>query len=169
MPAGVSALTPLANLTLSSTAASVTFSSIVGTYRDLRLVMVAGTSGAGGGSLQYTLNNDSSSTYLWTTLEGNGSAVSSAWNGNNYVVAANNYAIFGYDSTPRTIVSLEILDYSATDKHKTILSSGRADDRAANSIIVRWPSTAAVGTISLSAAGGTFLTGSTFALYGVSA
>jgi len=44
MPAGVSAYVPLANLTLGSSAASVTFSSISQAYKDLVLVIEATTS-----------------------------------------------------------------------------------------------------------------------------
>ena len=50
MPAGVSAWTPLANITLASTANTVTFSSISGAYKDLRLVLVGGAAGTGGGA-----------------------------------------------------------------------------------------------------------------------
>jgi hypothetical protein len=39
MPAGVSAYTALANVTLGSSAANVTFSSISGSYRDLVLIV----------------------------------------------------------------------------------------------------------------------------------
>jgi hypothetical protein len=170
MPAGVSAWTPLANITLGSTAASVTFSSISGAYKDLRLVIMGGANGPGGGGCRYTINSDTSSTYLWATAEGNGSAASSAWNGNNYAETFNNYILWGYDSAPNTVVTMDFLDYSATDKHKTILTRGNNAVRpATNMMAVRWPSTAAINTISFSANGASFLVGSTFALYGVSA
>ena len=162
MPAGVSAWTPLANLTLGSTAASVTFSSISGSYRDLRLVIVGAVASA---NANYRFNNDSSSTYLWTTLEGNGSAVSSAWNGDTFGSFANNYII--WFSSTQTLVTMDILDYSATDKHKTVMTRANRPDNALNAVIVRWPSTAAITTITLNS-NASWATGSTFALYGVS-
>jgi hypothetical protein len=170
MPAGVSAWTPLANITLASTANTVTFSSISGAYKDLRLVLVGGAAGTGGGGCRYTINSDTSSTYLWATAEGNGSAATSAWNGNSYVEIYNNYQLMGYDTTTNTIVTMDFLDYSTTDKHKTILTRGNNAVRpATNMMAVRWPSTAAINTISFSAVSGHFIVGSTFALYGVSA
>lgn len=164
MPAGVSALKPLANVTLGATANTVTFSSISGAYRDLRIVMSAASPSANG---FFRFNNDSSSTYLWTTMEGNGSSVSSAWNGDAFGSFANNYIVW-YSSNP-TLVTMDVLDYSATDKHKTVLTRANRTDNALNAVINRWPSTAAITTITLTAGASTWAAGSTFALYGVSA
>jgi uncharacterized protein YukE len=164
MPAGVSAWTALANVTLASPANTVTFSSISGSYRDLRLVF---SGGIGSDNASFTINNDSSSTYLWATLEGNGSAVSSAWNGNSYGSFANNYVTW-YSSTG-ILLTMDLIDYSATDKHKTILSRLNNTARATNALINRWPSTAAITSIRINGNGANFTTGSTFALYGVSA
>jgi hypothetical protein len=91
-------------------------------------------------------------------------------NGNSYVEIYNNYQLMGYDTTTDTIVTMDFLDYSTTDKHKTILTRGNNAARpATNMMAVRWPSTAAINTISFSAVSGSFIVGSTFALYGVSA
>jgi hypothetical protein len=167
MPAGVSAWTPLANTTLGSTATSVTFSSISSAYRDLRVVITTGTTG--GGQCAYTINSDTTSTYVWVTAEGDGSAASSAWNGNTYGNTFNNVLLYGYDTTPRAFITLDFLDYSATDKHKTVLSRGNTAARGVNMMAVRWPSTAAISTISFVSSPSTFISGSTFTLYGVSA
>jgi hypothetical protein len=164
MPAGVSAWTALANVTLVSPAASVTFSSISGAYRDLRLVF---SGGIGSANPTFILNNDTSSTYLWTTLEGDGSSASSAWNGNNYGSFANN-VILGYN-TSGILVTMDILDYTTTDKHKTILSRAGNTARGVHAVVNRWPSTAAVTTIKLDSNATNFTVGSTFALYGMSA
>ena len=162
-------MTPLANITLGSTAASVTFSSISGAYKDLRLVIQGGANGPGGGGCQYRINSDTGDNYRWVTAESNGSAASSAWNGNNYAETFNNYLLWGYDSAPNTVVTMDFLDYSATDKHKTILTRGNNGSKASNMMTVRWFSTAAISTISFSAVGASFIVGSTFTLYGVSA
>lgn len=164
MPAGVSAWTALANVTLASPTSTVTFSSISGAYRDLRVVF---TGGIGSANPSFVINSDTSSTYLWTTLEGNGSASASAWNGNNYGSFANNY-IIGYDSSG-IVIAMDILDYAATDKHKTILSRGGNINRTVNAVINRWPSTSAITSIQFRSDATNFTTGSTFALYGVSA
>lgn len=165
MPAGVSAWTPLANLTLGSATTGVTFSSISGAYKDLRLVINGGVTS--GGFAKYRLNGDSSSTYLWATLESNGTSATSAWNGNDYATFFNNYIV--WNSSDKTVVTLDILDYSATDKHKTIMSRTFREYTAVNDMTVRWPSTAAVTTLYLYADTSTWVSGTTFALYGVSA
>jgi hypothetical protein len=69
MPAGVSAWTALANTTLASAANTVTFSGISGAYKDLRLVF---SGGIGSANPSFTINSDTSSTYYWNTIEGNG-------------------------------------------------------------------------------------------------
>jgi hypothetical protein len=167
MPAGVSALTPLANITLSTTQTTVTFSSISGAYRDLRVVLVAGVTS--GGAAYWRMNNDSSSTYLWHTLEGNGSTASATYNGNNYGGMNNNFVAWPSGGSPMTFVSLDVMDYSLTDKFKPVLSRTNAVDNGSNAMIVHWPSTAAINTITFTASGSTWVAGSTFALYGVSA
>jgi len=164
MPAGVSAWTALANTTLGTSANSVTFSGISGAYRDLRLVF---SGGIGSSNASFTINTDTSSTYLWTTLESNGSSATSVWNGNTYGTFANDYILW-YDSSG-IVVTMDILDYSSTDKHKTILTRGNNSTRAVNGVVNRWPSTAAITSIRLNGNATNFTAGSTFTLYGVSA
>jgi hypothetical protein len=164
MPAGVSAWTALANTTLASAANTVTFSAISGSYKDLRLVFCGGI---GSDNPSFTINSDTTSTYYWNTIEGNGTASSSAWNGNTFGSFANNY-VFGYN-TAGILITMDILDYSATDKHKTILTRGNNTARTVNAVVNRWPSTAAVTSIRFNGNGANFTIGSTFALYGLSA
>jgi hypothetical protein len=166
MPAGVSAITSLANLTLGSTQTTVTFSSISGAYRDLRLVIVGGLTS--GGNAYWRVNNDSTSTYNWHTLEGDGTTASATWNGNTYGSMNNNFVAWPYGGTPRTLVTIDFMDYSVTDKFKPVLSRTNAVDNGTNAMIVNWPSTAAITNITLTS-GSTWVAGSTFALYGVSA
>lgn len=163
MPAGVSAWTPLANLTLTGTASSVTFSSISGTYRDLVLVIQntqgTGTTAAG---LRLRFNSDTGSNYPYVNMAGSGSGTSSGSGTLTEVVG-------GLVDPARSTVIYQIMDYSATDKHKTVLVRG--DNSAVNTTAtaVRWASTSAITTILAYPTSGTFAAGSTFALYGVSA
>ena len=70
MPAG-STYTPLSTTTLGSAQATVTFSSISGSYTDLVLVMnTIGTSA--GGDVQVQFNSDTASNYSCTILYGTG-------------------------------------------------------------------------------------------------
>jgi len=164
MPAGVSAWTALANTTLASAANSVTFSGISGAYRDLRIVF---SGGIGSSNASFTINGDTTSTYNWTTLEGNGSATSSAWNGDTFGSMANNYILW-YNTTG-ILVTIDILDYATSDKHKTVLSRGNNTARAVNAVVNRWPSTAAITSFKFNGNATNFTAGSTFALYGLSA
>jgi hypothetical protein len=63
-----------------------------------------------------------------------------------------------------------IMDYSATDKHKTSLSRGNALGQANVSVIAyasRWANTNAITSLTVLLESGSFLTGSTLSLYGV--
>lgn len=163
-----SAWTPLANLTLGSTAASVTFSSISGSYRDLRLVMEAGISSGSAG--YWRVNNDSSSTYVFIGIEGNGSSPSGIVGGNTLGYWNQSAALWNYGGNPRTIITMDFLDYSVTDKHKPMLSRAGALGKQTDVFHHRWPSTSAITSIQLVAGGSdTWVAGSTFALYGIAA
>jgi hypothetical protein len=163
MPAGVSAITPLANLTLGSAQATITFSSISQTYRDLILVImpVATTTGNAG---RMRFNSDTGSNYSWVQLYGDGSTAASSANGSTT-------EMIGIQSeTARTNSVLQIMDYSATNKHKSVLA--RSNNAAVITTLVnqRWANTAAITSIEVFMTGGTtYAAGSTFALYGVSA
>jgi hypothetical protein len=163
MPAGVSAYVPLANLTISATATTVTFSSISQIYRDLVLVISASSIGS---TLALQFNGDSGANYSYMTGGGNGSTVSGLQvSGGNYATL-NRQAIM---DSGFAIFNINLMDYSATDKHKTVLS--RADKAASGTdmTVNRWASTSAITSIVVSAPSWTILAGSTLALYGVSA
>ena len=155
---------PMANITLGSSAASVTFSSISQAYRDLVLVINATTSNNGNPRIRF--NSDTGSNYSQIRMTGNGSAASSASSTTYAGILTGDFAYAG--SSSNYIVS--VMDYSATDKHKTVLSRGNIAAAATEAIAGRWANTAAVTTITLDEfSGGTFSSGSTFALYGVAA
>lgn len=166
MPAGVSAWTPVANITLGSAQASVTFSSISGSYRDLVLVMTPATTGYGGGP--FLQLNTSGFAFSWTWAEGDGTTpyVNSGSNLDFPINPENSI------SSAQTVpITVQFLDYISTDKHKHILYRYGAAGQGSGMGTARWPSTAAITTIIITAATGgrTLSAGSTFALYGVSA
>jgi hypothetical protein len=159
------AMTALATITLGSAQATVTFGSIPATYRDLRLVVVAATS-ANSNNI-FRLNGDSGNNYTGVYATGNGTSATSGPEGGTFM---------NLDSSAFTTTTVgdtnhlwEILDYSATDKHKSML--GRTN-RAAGAVDMhagRWASTAAVTSITLLpyTGGYTWLAGSTFLLFGI--
>jgi hypothetical protein len=161
MPAGVSAYTALANVTLGSSAASVTFSSIAaGLYRDLVFVMQIGTST--GTDVLYQFNSDTTaSNYPSVLMQGDGSSTFSG--------SASNNRILDVSTSNEFTVVYNLFDYATTDKQKSYLyRTGRASAKV-QAMAGRWANTAAITQIVFTPVSGTFNTGSTFALYGVSA
>jgi hypothetical protein len=144
-------------VTLAGTASSVTFSSIPATYRDL--ILVTAIPATTDFNITIRLNSDSGNNYNDVHALGNGSTASSFTN-----TSESSFFVGGTDSAALTPSIFQFLDYSATDKHKTLLA------RVARSGIVemaagRWANTDAVSSIAFT--GGTYPIGSTFSLYGV--
>lgn len=158
---------PMANLTLSASAASVTFSSISQAYRDLVLVM--NFTAATGSSISMKFNNDStSSAYSRIYAAGRGNATLESYAGAS--------TSLGFSATPATGVLgnkiVNVFDYAVTDKHKSVLARENITHSNANPAVSmlagRWANTSAITSIQLFASSN-FDSGSTFALYGVSA
>lgn len=155
--------TALANLTLGSTASTVSFSSIVGTYRDL--VLVVSPIGSAAGELRFQINGDAAGNYSSVGMWGSGSTTGSPTSSGLAFarVSFNSYVdtISGFNSI------INIMDYSATDKHKTVLSRSNLAAGATEAFATRWANTAAITSLSVYISGTTLATGSTFTLYGV--
>ena len=160
MPAGVSAYVPLANVTLSSSAASVTFSSISQAYRDLVLVFNGATASTSGVSIRF--NSDSGSNYSYVQMLGNGSTASTSAGTTTEARMVNSN---GTDC----VGTANIFDYSTTDKHKSVLSRGDTAAASTRAHAVRWANTNAITSLTVFGEVANINAGSTFALYGVSA
>ena len=153
----------LDSVTLSSSASSVTFSSIDQSYRDLVLVS-ANIRSSTGGTFQFQLNGDTANNYTWMYISGTGSSASAAAAGGNQNRIILNGG--GMDNTGPLMAVLKILDYSATDKHTScLIRSGNNTNFAVSAYAGRWANTAAVTSIRLF--GGSFNSGCTFHLYGI--
>lgn len=155
--------TPLANLTLSSSAASVTFSSISQAYRDLVLVFVPTVDMPDGYNyvVRINLNSDSTATnYSYVRMSGNGTAAATT--------AATNLTFAGIANVNNkpTNHTINLMDYSATDKHKTMLIRSNNADYGTEAVSMRWANTAAVTSIKLYS-DQPYATGSSFSLYGI--
>jgi hypothetical protein len=155
--------TPLATVTLGTTATSVTFSNIPATYRDLILVAFVKTASVTDN--YFRLNADSGSNYSSVVMFGTGSSTGSNAD------TGSNASFYSYsNSTDFETATLQIMDYSATDKHKTALNRNGTSSQALGARAIRWASTSAVTSLTLY--GGTMgsvnlQSGSTFSLYGV--
>ena len=162
------AIVGLANLTLGANAANVTFSSISGSYRDLMLVVTA--TSAANDEVVIQLNGDTTTNnYQGNYMYGDGTtaggyANSSFW---GYLTTGNFTTV---QTTAGFNTQVHFLDYSATDKHKPyLLRTGNAAN-ATEFSAGRWQNTSAITTIKVfNKNGQNFTSGSTFALYGVSA
>jgi hypothetical protein len=159
---------PIATNTLGSNTASVTFSSITGTYTDLVLVIAGGCS-TGSQNAIIEFNSDTTgSNYSTTILYGTGSAAGSARN----TGANGNY--FGItDTTLGNNLIYSIQNYSNTTTYKTMI--GRANGAGSGASQVRsdvllWRGTNAITAINLKLnSSANWLSGSTFTLYGIKA
>jgi P2-related tail formation protein len=158
--------TPLATVTLASSASSVTFSSIPATYRDLILVANYQNSGLSSAT-RLRVNGDSGSNYNGVWMIGTGSAAQ-AGPESNQTSARVGGANSGPHNTFSNTLLFSFMDYQATDKHKTILSRFGSANTETQATASRWASTSAITSIYVfDVLGQTFQTGSTFSLYGV--
>ena len=156
--------TPLANITLGSSAAGVTFTSISQVYRDLILVVTGTANAADITRLRF---NAATSGYSLVTMEGNGSATYSGTDSASdsiYTIANTSLAV-----GTRFSMIANIMDYSATDKHKAVLARTDAADKVSGAVAGRYASTSAITQIYCYFGGSGFQSGTSFALYGVAA
>jgi hypothetical protein len=153
---------PIATTTLGSGTATVTFSSISGSYTDLILVISAFT---GDDLAAYTmrLNGDTGSNYSVTSLEGQGTSVVSQQQANQTQMYITGFQAGSYTEPFTTIV--QFMNYSNTTTNKTILS--RSASNAASAYCGLFRSTSAITSIAVSSVSSTFSTNSTFTLYGI--
>ena len=149
---------------LGSSVSSVTFSSIPADYRDLVLVV----EGLGTNSVDFNFqfNSDTGSNYSYVRMRGNGSTAASSSSASLTFIGA---IVTGADATNRGMAIFQVLDYSATDKHKTALL--RVDSAGLNTAAAagRWASTSAVTSITLVTPTNQFASGLTAYLYGIEA
>ena len=158
---------PIATTTLSSSAASVTFSSISSSYTDL--VLVVNLKGdVAGFAPRMRFNNDSGTNYSWTRLSGNGSAASSArvTNGTSISIGstANVYTTDGF------VGICQIQNYANTTTYKTTLNRGNNATDGTEAIVGLWRDTSAINRVDVvNTSSANFTSGSTFTLYGIKA
>jgi hypothetical protein len=155
--------TPLATVTLGSSAASVTFSSIPATYRDLILVSQILQNTTGVRQAVIKPNGDAGNASL-VFMDGSGSAATSA---TAKTITAFYLGAGPAANTPVAVIT-QIMDYMATDKHKTFLNRSGSSFDPVSAYASRWASTAAITSLVFEpTSGGNFSAGTTLNLYGV--
>jgi hypothetical protein len=158
---------------LSSSAASITFSSIPATYTDLVLKVSARTDTAGSfnGQCQLTFNSNATN-YSGKYIRGNGSTALSSGGPTTYIAlgpSASDSA--GNGANTFTSVDVYIPSYLISQNKQASDDFAAEDNTATGFNEARaslWSSTAAITSVTLTAnSGGNFVAGSTFYLYGI--
>jgi hypothetical protein len=149
-----------ANITLQELTASVAFSNIPQSYRDLVLA-VSGRTDAASGNLIIRPNNDTGPNYSMVRIFGTGSAAGQS------VSTAENYVYSGnLRNDANGIIQATSFDYSSTDRHKTFLVRHDLVTETTMAVANRWASTSAISSFVFSLSSGSFSVGTTFSLYG---
>jgi hypothetical protein len=155
----------IATQTLGSAAASVTFSSITGTYTDLIVVLNFGAATAGQ-DLGVRFNGDTSSNYSDTRIYGNGTSAITARSTNNTKIDVDNG---GVSTTLTALDTIQIMNYSNTTTYKTTLIRVADAGKSTEAVVGLWRNTAAITSLDFFMTSGNILSGSTFTLYGIKA
>jgi hypothetical protein len=163
----------IATTTLSSSASSVTFSSIPATFTHLQIrALVTGTNATQTGSTTFQFNGDTGSNYSRHQLGGGGASAFA------YAAASQTVGhIYGYNDNLNTQVPMvfvmDILDYANTNKYKTtrVLSgsdrNGTSPYGDVNLVSSLWMNTNAISSLSIFIGGQNIGQYSSFALYGI--
>tara|TARA_R110001632_G_C11247144_1_gene408410 strand:+ start:459 stop:947 length:489 start_codon:yes stop_codon:yes gene_type:complete len=145
--------------TLATTAASVTFSGISATGKGDLVLACSMQNTVGNGSFYIQINGDTGSNYNWVRMYGTGSGSASSATSNTTQGAIGNFGASASNSL------VQFSDYSATDKHKSILSRTNDANYLVSAYANRWASTSAITSFVVYPAGNAFTSGSTFHLY----
>lgn len=157
---------PLATVTLGSSASSVTFSSIPATFRDLVVVTNLLSATVDGCDFAMRVNGDTGSNYSFVRMFG-GAAATGSDSSASATNTSGGFGIGNNTTTPAAVI-IQIMDYSATDKHTTFLT--RLNDTARSftaAFASRHANTAAVTSVQVLTTVSNFGAGSTFNLYGI--
>ena len=164
----------ISTTTLSTAAASVTFSSIPADYTHLQIRVLSKSTTVSGvdtyGILRF--NTDSGANYSYHALYGNGSTAYG-----DVGTANTTFALFydtvrsdtGYENKFGTTI-IDVLDYGNTNKYKTVRALGGYDSNDYGFIALtssNWRNTAAISTATLTLGSGDFATYSSVSLYGI--
>jgi hypothetical protein len=157
----------IATQTLGSAAASVTFSSISGSYTDL--IIVSNIANSTNDSLYFRINGDTGSNYSTTWLYGNGTVAASGRQTSNTTGILSGAIQVGLSSTNYGSSIIQIMNYSNTTTYKTALTRWGLGNAETNATVGLWRSTSAITSVTILPGAGNLASGSTFSLYGIKA
>jgi hypothetical protein len=163
--AGGSAFELISTQVLTSSASSVTFSSIPATYKHLQIRAVARCNASGQRSIFARFNGNSGNNYARHTLYGDGSEVGSFAGVNQTALIVGECAGNSTGSNVYFPAVTDILDYASTSKNTT--TKGLMEIPAIGLRSGLFINTAAVSSIELFPQTDSFVSGSRFSLYGI--
>jgi len=149
--------------------ASITFAAIPNTYKHLQLRVSALTE-ASGKVMAARFNSDSTGSYTWHFLNGQGTAANA---GN---ATGNTYARFfgqdvGTNTTHPSVAIIDLLDYTNTTKNKTMRALSGSDNNGNGETGLQsslWLNTSAISSVTFVLNDGSdYAQHSQFSLYGV--
>ena len=153
----------IATTTLSSSQSTITFSSIPATFKHLQIRCLVQANTSGNSALSLNYNSDTTaSNYYRHALLGDGSSASTQ-------EAQQFYAGSLTDNAWASNI-IDILDYTNTNKYKTVRSLSGDDQNGSGNIWVfsnLYMQTTAITSISIVVQSANFATNSQFALYGI--
>lgn len=156
---------PIATTTLGSAASSITFSSIPGTYTDLRLTIVTPT--GTGDFIELRFNGSSATNYSWNCLGGDGA---SPFSQRGTTLTQVRIGTSMGSTTLSTYAFADIFSY-ADSTYKSVLSQSGNDRNGTGEVrayVGLWRSTSAITSILIKGDSGLNLaTGTTATLYGI--
>jgi hypothetical protein len=150
---------PIATATVDSATTSVIFSNIPNNYRHLILHIKANLTTPGTNAIML-FNSDSAANYRHVRLYGTGTeAISSIGTPSSHSL--------GIGEMSDQFVSVTIMDYAATNKHKSTIQRISNPSFATSLYAHRWLSTAAINSLSFFITSSGTWQSATFSVYGV--
>lgn len=175
-PVSYGAYELISSTVLTSTATSITFSSVPQTYKHLQIRMTARlTSGSGFQPLRMRFNGAGAATYLMHYLEGN-SSVASSGGFTTITDGIRQQGMMAGSATAAGVYGaavIDILDYASTTKNTTVRTLAGGINTADTTARITlnsgaWVDTAAVTEIRIAEnAGATMAIGTRVSLYGI--
>ena len=161
--------TPIATQTLGSAAASITFSSIPGTYTDLRLVVSNFLTTTSSQTLKIQFNGDTGTNYSCTYIYGAAAGGVSSGNQTSATSIGGFPPAYGTGGATPIVLEIDVMSYSGST-NKACLIKVAADNNGTGEVdlaIGLWRSTAAITSITISVVSSNVNTGTIATLWGI--
>jgi hypothetical protein len=167
------AMTQIADTTLTTSTADITFSSIPSTYNHLKVVIsgTAATASYNGAAFYVQVNGDSGANYSFSTntkYAGPGATVTLEGQNSQTQIELGNIWCGQAQANSISSIEMTFFNYKATTLHKGMVFTGGSwtDAPGFGSGWARWKNTAAITSIKLYSNAGNHATGTRATLYG---